>query len=67
MSLAGLLIIAPHFQADALKYLGLDELGYVFLTIDDNWHLPDRDNITGNVILLAQLHQCIYIYIPREF
>ena len=37
-------------QADALKSLGLDELGYVFLTIDDNWSLPERHNVTGIVL-----------------
>ena len=37
-------------QADALKVLGLDELGYVFLTIDDNWSLPERHNVTGIVM-----------------
>ena len=34
-------------QADALKNLGLDKLGYTYLTIDDQWHLPDRDSETG--------------------
>ena len=37
-------------QVDALKDLGLDELGYVYLTIDDQWHLPNRDDITGKFI-----------------
>ena len=39
-------------QADALKNLGLDELGYVFLTIDDNWSLPERHNVTGILIYI---------------
>ena len=30
--------------ADALKRLKLDKLGYVYLTIDDFWNLPQRDN-----------------------
>ena len=34
-------------QVDALKNLGLDKLGYTYLTIDDQWHLPDRDSETG--------------------
>ena len=44
-------------QADALKHLGLDELGYVFMTIDDNWSLPERDNVTGIAI-----HNLIILY-----
>ena len=30
--------------ADSLKRLKLDKLGYVYLTIDDFWNLPQRDN-----------------------
>ena len=30
--------------ADALKRLKLDRLGYVYLTIDDFWNLPQRDH-----------------------
>lgn len=29
--------------ADAIKRLGLDEFGYVYLTVDDFWNTPDRD------------------------
>ena len=37
-------------QAIALQDLGLDELGYKFLTIDDQWHLPNRDAVTNRMI-----------------
>merc|ERR1719369_539142 len=37
-------------QADAMIELELDKLGYVFLTIDDGWHLPERDNVTGRMV-----------------
>ena len=37
-------------QAIALQDLGLDELGYEFLTIDDQWHLPNRDAETNRMI-----------------
>ena len=37
-------------QAIALQNLGLDELGYKFLTIDDQWHLPNRDAVTNCMI-----------------
>ena len=37
-------------QMDALVGLGLDKLGYRFLTIDDRWHLPDRDPVTGRMV-----------------
>ena len=29
--------------ADSIKRLGLDEFGYVYLTVDDFWNTPDRD------------------------
>ena len=38
-------------QVNALKNLGLDKLGYTYLTIDDQWHLPDRDSETGKYLL----------------
>ena len=41
-------------QVDALKDLGLDKLGYVYLTIDDQWHLPNRDNETGMYRMVRQ-------------
>ena len=37
-------------QMDALLELGLDRFGYRYLTIDDRWHLPDRDNMTGRMV-----------------
>lgn len=37
-------------QADALLELGLDKVGYTYLTIDDYWQLPDRDNLTGRMV-----------------
>ena len=29
--------------ADSIKRLNLDKFGYVYLTVDDFWNLPDRD------------------------
>ena len=37
--------------ADALKRLKLDKLGYVYLTIDDFWNLPQRDSVTGQMLV----------------
>merc|ERR1711942_459320 len=37
-------------QMNALLELGLDRFGYRYLTIDDRWHLPDRDNMTGRMV-----------------
>ena len=37
-------------QVDALLELGLDKFGYTFLTIDDRWQLPERDNATGRMV-----------------
>ena len=37
-------------QVDALLELGLDKFGYTFLTIDDYWQLPERDNATGRMV-----------------
>ena len=37
-------------QIDALLELKLDEFGYNYMTIDDYWQLPDRDNDTGMMI-----------------
>ena len=32
--------------ADAIKRLKLDKFGYIYVTIDDFWNLPDRHNET---------------------
>ena len=32
--------------ADAIKSLKLDQFGYLYLTVDDLWNLPDRDQET---------------------
>lgn len=37
-------------QMDALLDLELDKFGYNFLTIDDFWQLPERDNLTGRML-----------------
>ena len=37
-------------QVDALLELGLEQFGYTFLTIDDFWQLPERDNATGRMV-----------------
>merc|ERR1711970_829572 len=37
-------------QMDALLDLELDKFGYNFLTIDDYWQLPDRDEVTGRMV-----------------
>ena len=37
--------------ADAIKRLKLDQLGYVYLTIDDFWNLPQRDPVTGQMLV----------------
>ena len=37
--------------ADSLKRLKLDKLGYVYLTIDDFWNLPQRDSVTGQMLV----------------
>ena len=37
-------------QIDALLELKLDQFGYNYMTIDDYWQLPDRDNDTGMMI-----------------
>merc|ERR1711970_70824 len=37
-------------QMEALLDLGLDKVGYQFLTIDDYWQLPERDNLTGRMV-----------------
>ena len=37
-------------QSDAMVELGLDKLGYTFLTIDDFWQLPERDAVTGRMV-----------------
>ena len=34
--------------ADSIKRLGLDDYGYVYLTVDDYWNTPDRD-AAGNM------------------
>ena len=35
---------------DALLQLELDKFGYKFMTIDDHWHLPERDTVTGSMV-----------------
>ena len=40
----------PSDQTVYLQDLGLDDLGYEFLTIDDQWHLPNRDAVTNRMI-----------------
>merc|ERR1712215_30337 len=37
-------------QVDALLNLELDKYGYNFLTIDDYWQLPERDNETERMV-----------------
>ena len=37
--------------ADSIKRLKLDEFGYVYLTIDDFWNLPERDAVTGQMLV----------------
>ena len=37
-------------QMDALLDLELNKFGYNFLTIDDYWQLPDRDEVTGRMV-----------------
>ena len=55
-------------QADSLKRLGLDDLGYVFLTIDDNWSLPERHNVTGILmdkhLYNANISICLFNKLP---
>ena len=34
--------------ADSIKRLGLDQYGYIWLTVDDYWNLPARDD-NGNM------------------
>ena len=34
--------------ADSIVALGLDKVGYVFLTVDDYWNTPERDTF-GNM------------------
>ena len=45
-----------------MKDLGLDELGYVYLTIDDRWSLPDRDNVTGVITPYAVIYATVVIF-----
>ena len=40
--------------ADAIKRLKLDQLGYVYLTIDDFWNLPQRDPVTGQMLVCVK-------------
>lgn len=37
-------------NAEAIKRLGLDTLGYIYVTIDDFWNLPDRDAKTQRML-----------------
>ena len=37
--------------ADAIKNLKLDQYGYIYLTVDDLWNLPDRDPETKNFLV----------------
>ena len=52
--------------ADAIKSLKLDQFGYLYLTVDDLWNLPDRDQETHQMqVNQERFPQGISISIPN--